>query len=353
VPLGRARSAVSLGPVAFLSGGAAPPAQAFAGFQPVQVAEDVRIPSDPGVVLAGTLRLPARNGKAPYPVVVVLAGSGPNPRGGFPPLVDRLTEAGIATLDYDKRGIGQSSGSFLDTMEVMERDAAAALRYLRSRPEIDGRRIALLGLSQGGVVGPAVAAEDQGIAALVMLSGPAGEQHKLFLDGMGSALVSGGTRHEAIEAILAAAARYMDAQAEAAPAETIRPLEAALREAFAAGGHPPDKVAQFIATLSHPAVVSQYRVAPNAALRRIKGPVLALYASEDGMTEQSLPQARIALRGNRDAIVAEMPAVNHTFQRQESDAGGKPVFAGAAVSDAATLDVILPWLEKRLEAKRP
>jgi pimeloyl-ACP methyl ester carboxylesterase len=357
VQLGHVRSAVSFGPVAFLPGkpDSAAVRRAFAGFRPIQLAQDVRFASDRDVTLAGTLRLPLRTGTTPYPAVILLNGNGPWPRGIFPRLADRLTAAGIATLDYDKRGIGKSTGVFLDTMEVIGRDASAAVAYLRGRPEIDGTRIAVLGNSQGGVIAPAVAANDPAIAAVVMLAGPAGEQGRMFLDGMRRSLVSGGTRADAIEPILAATALYLDAQAAAAPPKTTRPLEQALSDAFLAGGWPRDKAAGFIAILSSPTVISQYRAAPNEALRRIQAPVLALYAGEDDvvLTELSLPQAKAALSHNPDATVIVMQGTNHVFQPRGTDAAGKPVFAGPHLSDPGTLDLVGHWLESRLRSKIP
>ncbi|MFX7156053.1 CocE/NonD family hydrolase, partial [Acinetobacter baumannii] len=79
----------------------------------------------------------------------VIAGTGPWTRGGFSAIRQRLLESGIAALQYDKRGVGSSTGTFEDTIPVMERDVAAAVAFLRARPDIDPRRIALLGLSQG------------------------------------------------------------------------------------------------------------------------------------------------------------------------------------------------------------
>lgn len=82
---------------------------------------------------------------------------------------------------YDKRGLGQSTGTFVDTIPAMERDVAAAVAFLRKRGDIDSRRIALMGISQGAVAAPLVASRDPDIAAVVMLSGPVGRRGELFL----------------------------------------------------------------------------------------------------------------------------------------------------------------------------
>ncbi|QTR03017.1 hypothetical protein J7S33_29180, partial [Saccharothrix algeriensis] len=71
-----------------------------------------------GVVLAGSLALPERG--APVPGVVMVGGSGPSDRDNdthFPAIRRHLAGAGIAVLSYDKRGVGGSSGDWLDATQ--------------------------------------------------------------------------------------------------------------------------------------------------------------------------------------------------------------------------------------------
>jgi cephalosporin-C deacetylase-like acetyl esterase len=81
------------------------------------LAVDVRMPSEPGVVLAGTLHLPARPAPGPMPLAVFIQGHGPNGRYGFAVLIKRLNAEGIAALAYDKRGIGQSTGIYSEDLK--------------------------------------------------------------------------------------------------------------------------------------------------------------------------------------------------------------------------------------------
>ena len=148
---------------------------------PGSAGEEVRIPSDPSVVLAATLQKPASASAGPVPVAVLVAGTGPWTRGGLADIRVQLLAGGIATLDYDKRGQGRSTGTFVDTLPAMERDVAAAVAFLRTRRDIDVTRVALVGQSQGAVAVPIVASRDPGIAAVVMLSGPVGARGELFL----------------------------------------------------------------------------------------------------------------------------------------------------------------------------
>lgn len=110
------------------------------------------------ITLAGTLTLP--EGDGPFPVVVLMTGSGPQDRDEmvvlgfrtFAVLADGLAREGVAVLRYDDRGVGGSTGVWEDaTMDDFASDAVAAVHYLLTRDEIDADKIGLLGHSEGGV----------------------------------------------------------------------------------------------------------------------------------------------------------------------------------------------------------
>ena len=132
-----------------------------------------------GVRLAFTLDLPP--GKPPFPAVVLGHGSGRMTRDQLRWLSSGFLRLGFAVLRFDKRGVGESSGTFVpvgtnDSPEVFPQlagDIAAGVRFLRTRPEIDPRRIGLAGNSQAGWILP-YAARDLGgdVLFLVLHSGP-------------------------------------------------------------------------------------------------------------------------------------------------------------------------------------
>ncbi|SDX99346.1 hypothetical protein SAMN05444365_101317 [Micromonospora pattaloongensis] len=132
--------------------------------------------------LAGTLTLPA--GSGPYPAVLLISGSGPlnrdsdHRKGAFGvsrELAAALAEVGVASLRYDKRGVGESTGSFLAagfTDNIA--DARAALAALAARPEIDAARVFLAGHSEGALIATAVAGSGAPpVAGVVLLCGAA------------------------------------------------------------------------------------------------------------------------------------------------------------------------------------
>lgn len=131
--------------------------------------------------LPGTLTLP--HAAAPFPAVVLVAGSGPNDRdstiGPNKPLRDLahgLAAQGIAVLRFDKRSHARpqdfATGDVSIDTEVTD-DVLAALALLRQRPEIDPNRLFVLGHSLGAMLAPRVGQRDPDLAGLLLLAPPA------------------------------------------------------------------------------------------------------------------------------------------------------------------------------------
>jgi uncharacterized protein len=128
--------------------------------------------------LNGTLTLPDEKGK--YPVVILIAGSGPLNRdeeylGHKPFLVlsDYLTSRGIAVLRYDKRQFDLPVRKFYQNTTIkFADDVIAAVDYLKLNPNIDPTKIGLIGHSEGGVVSAVVASQIDDISFIVLLAGP-------------------------------------------------------------------------------------------------------------------------------------------------------------------------------------
>ena len=327
------------GPAAAQDADAAPGASAAGG-----AIEEVRIPSEAGVVLAGTLRLPRGGGR--HPVLLIQGGAGPTQRGGRPTLERRLVDAGIATIEFDKRGVGQSTGTFTDTMNDMVADLAATIGWLRARGDIDGRRIALLGHSQGAAATPVVAERDGGLAAIVLLAGPVGDRGLIILDGMRSELIQSGRTPDAADRVVAATRTWMEARSRAAPDNEIAQARAALVVAFAAAGFTPEAAEETTRSLDTPQLLSMYEIAPGPALARLRIPVLAVLAGRDEHAGGFAPAAVAALGENPDALVVEVPGAGHLFSYRPADApprtnppGGRQLFPEALIAH---------WLTDRL-----
>ncbi|WP_446038505.1 alpha/beta hydrolase family protein [Streptomyces sp. SID1121] len=115
------------------------------------VLRDVRFPAG-AATLAGSLGVPQGSGGA-SPGVVLIGGSGASDRDNdtyFPPIRRHFLNAGFAVLSYDKRGVGESSGDWREsTLDDLAADAAAALDFLRDRPEVRADAVGLFGHSEG------------------------------------------------------------------------------------------------------------------------------------------------------------------------------------------------------------
>ena len=122
-----------------------------------------------GFKLAGTLSTPASTAPATrLPAIVLIAGSGPLDRDEtvygipiFAQLANALADAGFAVVRYDKRGVGQSGGrSEFATLSDYAEDVVAVVKFLEKRKDIDPKRIALAGHSEGAAVALLAARRD-------------------------------------------------------------------------------------------------------------------------------------------------------------------------------------------------
>ncbi len=126
---------------------------------------DTTFVSADGTRLAATLTLPLTPSSARMPAVVMVTGSGPQNRDEelfdhrpFAVIADALARKGIASLRYDDRGTGRSTGDFAAaTITDFAADARAAVAVLRTVPCIGPAGV--LGHSEGGTVALMLAAD--------------------------------------------------------------------------------------------------------------------------------------------------------------------------------------------------
>lgn len=297
--------------------------------------EEVRVENRAaGVTLAGTLTLP--RGTGPHPAVVLISGSGPQDRDEyvlshrpFLVLADHLTRAGIAVLRYDDRGVAKSTGDFSTATHLdFTEDALAAVNWLKARPEIDAKRIGLVGHSEGGVVAPLVAVKQpDDIAFLVLLAGVGVPMDELLVrQGIDLGRVMG--MDEKTLAKIAAAQRAMYPKLIAAKtraeAETIvrqanvEQLAEYTPEQRQAMGLTDDMLERQVQMASSPWFRQLLAHDPRPTLRRVKCPVLALNGEKDLQvaSKDNLDAIATALKAGGNTLVKtiEFPGLNHLFQ---------------------------------------
>ncbi len=289
------------------------------------VERDVRFNNPVGHIrLAGTLSVPS--GKGPFPAVVLISGTGHNTRDEdiwghkvFLVLADALTRQGTAVLRYDKRGVGGSTGDY-DAATTLDftSDAEAAVIWLKTQPQIDSHRVGVLGHSEGGIIAPAVAAEEKkSVAFVVLIAGPAIRGDKLFV--LQSAMTA--KTYGAPDGYIAKRKLFDQALYDAiisAPSDIVALARA---KAIVAQGVA-DKVVDANEAKTLPQDDTRrwerYFLAydPAPTLASLKVPVLALNGSLDVQVpaKENVAAARKALKGNPNATVIELPGMNHLLQ---------------------------------------
>ncbi len=125
----------------------------------------------------GTLTKPAE-ADAGTPILLMVSGSGQQDRDEtlmdhkpFAVIADAFAREGIATLRYDDRGVGASTGDLKEaTTDTFATDAQAGIEFLRSRGY---RKVGVLGHSEGGTIAFMLAASENGPDFIISLAGMA------------------------------------------------------------------------------------------------------------------------------------------------------------------------------------
>lgn len=179
--------------------------------------------------LRGELVLPReRASGAKLPGVLFVAGAGPQDRHGLVPdsaidmgsheIHDALAQAGFAVLRVDDRGVGGSElGEAPEPgFRALVDDARRALASLAARPEVDARRIVVIGHGEGALVASIVAGEGvrapggrRALAGLVLLAPPGRNLRELIYDEIRASMP--GAREAEIRATVQRAREVHDA----------------------------------------------------------------------------------------------------------------------------------------------
>lgn len=281
----------------------------------------------PSGVLGGTLTIPS-NTRPPFPAVVTITGSGLQDRDEYVPfaggirlfreLADTLSRRGIAVLRLDDRSIGSSGGDAKNaTSADFADDIRAGIGFLRTRTDIDAGRIAVAGHSEGGMIGPMVAATDPKLRAVVVLAGPSWKGLDIVMEQN----------------------KY---SVEHAPNLTKTQRDSIMRFAH-----------DSLLRVTTPWLKYFMAYDPGPTAMKVKQPVLILQGATDA---QVYPQQADSLAklirsgGNRDVTVRVFPATNHLFV---PDSSGNPAGYGALKSNKIrpeVLGAVADWLVLKMGA---
>ena len=283
-----------------------------------------------GINLAGTLTLPEKGTK--FPAVVMVTGSGAQNRDeeimGHKPffvIADYLTRNGIAVLRCDDRGTAASQGTHATaTNEDFATDTEAMVNYLRSRKEINAKKIGIIGHSAGGIIAFIVAKKDPSIAFVVSLAGAGVRGDSLMLKQVELISKSQGMP-DAVWQGMKPSIRNRYAilqQTDKTPEELQKELYADVTKTMS-----PEQLKDLntiqqlsaqISSMTSPWYLHFMRYDPAQDLKKLKCPVLALNGEKDIQVDAAMNlaaiQERITGNGNKNVTVKAYPNLNHLFQ---------------------------------------
>ena len=122
--------------------------------------------------LAGMLILP--EGKGPFPVAVLIHGSGSSLRNSvwYLSVAKHLRDNGIAVLLPDKRGCEKSEGEWIGVdLEQLANDVTSAVEYIKNQHNFSYSMLGVVGMSQGGWIAPVAATKSNDINFVAVMSG--------------------------------------------------------------------------------------------------------------------------------------------------------------------------------------
>lgn len=305
------------------SAGAPNDAAAGGGYE-----REVTIRAGDGAALGATLAIPAGGG--PFPVVVLVGGSGPTDRNYFSPpafagfalLADALRAGGVASLRFDERGVGTSDGVAESvTVQQLAGDVQSLVEFARSQPETTGAPAGVLGHSEGGLIAAMVAAAGD-VDLLVLLSAPGIPVLQVFVDQQIRHFETQGVAGTTLDELRVAVTELYVAIGGGAT-DVDRELDA-LAEATAAvtGGHDPASTVETRRELNRaiyvtPWVRSIVLLEPGDYLRQVRAPVLAINGTADLIVDHRANldaiERHLAASGS-ETSVARVPGLDHLLQ---------------------------------------
>jgi len=287
-------------------------------------------PKAKDVKLAGTLTIPP--GEGPFPTVVFISGSGPQDRDEtifghrpFRVIADYLARRRVASLRFDDRGVGKSTGKLeTATSADFADDVRAAVAYLKTRGAVtDPKKIGLIGHSEGGVIAPMVAADAPSDIAFVVLLAGTGVNGAEVVLSQGAAMARlSGAPESSIAREQQFQKRVFDAvRSESDPRKRREKVDAVIRaQTEGAGKETRQQVEAELKRAVEPILLPWFRWFlvhdPAATLAKVKCPVLALTGEKDVqvLPAVNVPPMEAALKNNPNARVEVLPGLNHLFQ---------------------------------------
>lgn len=306
--------------------------------------------------LGGTLTYP-KGFKTGMPVILMVTGSGQQNRdeelmGHKPFLViaDYLARHGIATLRYDDRGVGKSTGNMaMITLQSNMLDAEAGIDYLKSTKKFG--KIGVLGHSEGGIISYMLAARGKA-DFVVSLAGPVLPGDSVLLMQNRDVLTTAGLDKDNVEKYATALSRvfkYRMSEQKMKFSNKPESLVPMLTMDIALLPELRKNLIETVKMVDSPWLVSYLKYDPATDIRKINSPVMLIIGDND---KQVNATANIQAAGNNlpkavkaKSLLKAYPTLNHLFQPSETGSPGEYAKIETTISEEV-LDDITSWITK-------
>ena len=319
------------------------------------VEREIAFESD-GLTLRGTIAGPD-DGDAIEPAVVFIHGSGPVDRDGnaagmtmdaYRQIAHALARAGIASLRFDKRGVGESEGeAALASRADLLADVNAAVDAVQGEDGLGAESVVLIGHSEGSYLAPVVAAENDAVAGVVLLSGAARPLDEITKWQIETLLQHQGVEGPQLDALLAQQDQYI-AFVEASQGEWSDYTVEMLQEAMP--WMTEDSAQQLLATpLALSWLREHYLDEPADAIRQLDVPVLILSGEKDSQvpaSEAELIRQLLDEAGNPDVTALVLEDLNHLLRYHPEEPNLTYRHLDEPV-DARVTETIVEWILAR------
>jgi pimeloyl-ACP methyl ester carboxylesterase len=296
------------------------------------------------ITLAGTLTLPS--GDSPHPAVIFVHGSGAASRERNRFYADLFARHGIATLIYDKRGVGASTGDwrYVHLSDLAE-DALAGVRMLKSRRDINPNQIGIFGGSQGGWVAPLAASRSNDLAFVITSAGSAFSPTQLAKWRSITYVRNAGYPDEVVERVSALMDLQFDLICREGWERGWEKYEAELRQVRNEAWYP------LLSAVRNPLNGSWFMpytasidFDPVPVYENLNVPVLAILGEADPLVPAQGTTAileRIQREKNKDITIAVLAGADHNMNRPT---GARPVPEYA--------ETMISWILRRVSVSR-
>lgn len=303
-----------------------------------------------GVTLAGTLLIPAHLANKRVPGAIIIAGSGSVDRDGnekqigfvsnmYKEIAEQLAQQGIASLRYDKRGVGASTPfplpknpqqptpgevsalqNFVAWQNYVD-DAMSTFRYLQAQSEIDRNNIAIIGHSEGSMIASQIVGTQRNPSALpralVLMGAPGRTLDVILREQIANELKQLQTSDDAT---ICALQQY---DALVAKVKRDGQVDESAVAALQGNSQIPIAITQTLISIfsvyNVMTLQTEFQVDPPQLLPHYRGPVLILQGEDDqnvfATVDTPLLDAALKTRKHDDHQVTIVPGANHWLQQ--------------------------------------